>query len=74
MKYTVPFPKGHDPNLEQDKKIVSKGILDKSTKGKEIIVKGFKEEDIREIREMLIEEIKRQKKEENEGVKNESSN
>lgn len=64
MRDQLPFPNGHNPTISLDKKIKCKGILDKSLKDKTVIIKGITEGDILEIREMLIEEIKRQKKEE----------
>ena len=58
MEFNLPFPNGHDPRIERDLKFISQGIIDKSTEGKEIIIKGFTEEDIREIREMVLKEMK----------------
>lgn len=60
----IPFPEGHDPSLNSEKRIVCKGVFDKALKGKEVTLKGVDEEAIREIREILIQEIKRQNLEE----------
>jgi hypothetical protein len=68
MKLKLPFPEGKmNPILKEDKRVIAKGLIDKSLKDKEIIIKGLKEEDIWEIREILIEEIKRQKEEGEDG-------
>ena len=57
----LPFPDGDmNPKLRKDKKIILKGVLDKSLKGKEVILKGMTEDDVRDIRAMLLKEIKRQ--------------
>ena len=58
MTSDLPFPDGHDKAIEKDLKIVSKGLLDATTKGKTITIKGFTEDDIREIREIILKEIK----------------
>ena len=61
-KPRLPFPYGHDPKIEEDLKIISKGRIDKSTEGQIITIKGFTEEDIRDTREMIIKEMKKQRK------------
>ena len=58
MTSNLSFPNGHDPKIEKDLKIISKGIIDKTTKGKEITIKGFTETDILEIRETILKEMR----------------
>ncbi len=58
MTVGLPFPNGHDKAIEKDLKIISKGIIDTTTRGREITLKGFTETDILEIREMILKEIK----------------
>lgn len=53
----------HNPALDRDIKAISNGYFDMSTKGETITIKGITEEDVRDIRQMLLEEIKRQKEE-----------
>lgn len=55
MKTNLPFPDGHDRSIERDIIVESRG--------RKIRVKGITEDDVREIREILIKEIKRQKEE-----------
>ena len=64
MKIPLAFPEGHDMSLERDRVIKLKGITDKTLKGKKVILRGFTDLDIIEIRQMLIDEIKEQIKEE----------
>ena len=58
MKFSTPFPNGHNLSMEKDIVIPREG---KPT----IRVKGLNEQDILEIRDILLKEIKRQIKEEN---------
>lgn len=60
IQIEMPFPEGHSPMLNQDKKIKCKGLIDASLKGKQVTLKGIDEEEILKIREILLEEIKRQ--------------
>ena len=53
----------HNPALNRDIKAISNGYFDMSTKGETITIKGITEEDIRDLRQMILEEIKRQKEE-----------
>lgn len=58
MMKSLPFPNGHDINIERDIVTQTTGaILPKEQK---IRIKGFTEIDILEIREILQKEIKRQ--------------
>lgn len=52
MTIKPPFPYGHNPAIEKD--------INVNMKDKKITVKGFTEHDIRELREMLLKEVKRQ--------------
>ena len=63
----IPFPKGHNPALDKGISYKSKGVLVKDLKGKTLKLK-ITEDDVREIREMLLQEIKRQKEEERQGA------
>ena len=63
MKIKLPFPNGHDNSLNFDKKIVSNGIIDASTKDETITLKAIQECDVLEIREILLNEVKRQNEE-----------
>ena len=47
-----------------DKELKLKGIIDKSLRDKTVILKGLSVEDILHIKQLLTDEIKRQKKEE----------
>lgn len=58
MKINLPFPNGHDIQIEKDLKIISRGIIDNNTEGRIITLKGFTELDILEIREIVIKDIK----------------
>lgn len=60
IKIEMPFPEGHNPAINHDKRIKCKGIIDATLKDREIILKGIGEEDILQIREILLEEIKGQ--------------
>ena len=57
MRNILPFPDGH---VDREVTVVSKGIIDADTKGKTIRVVMPKEHEILEIRDTIIEEIKRQ--------------
>ena len=60
----LPFPDGHDKSLDKPKRFKCKGIMDKSLKNKEVILNPITEMDIINIKNILVEEIKRQIKEE----------
>lgn len=57
--FKMPFPNGHNPTFDDGVKIKLKGILLKDMKNEVIRVKAD-EDDIREIRMIIIEEVKRQ--------------
>jgi len=59
IRFRELFPDGH--SCGKDIKMELKGIIIKDLKGREARLKGFTEEDIRDIRMILIEEIRRQK-------------
>jgi hypothetical protein len=60
MKIGLPFPNGHDLEIEIDKEMESKGKFDKEAKNKIIRIKGFTEEDILILRQMILDEVKKQ--------------
>ena len=63
MKIGISFPEGHNSHINRDRLITAKGITDKSLEGEKIRVKGFSEEDILQLKQMLMDEIKRQNEE-----------
>lgn len=46
-----------------DIRVISKGLIDVSSKGKTIVVKGFTEEELIQLKHMINEEVRRQKNE-----------
>ena len=49
---------GIDPRVHKDIKIISKGRILADTKGKTITIKGMSEEDLIQMRQMILDDMK----------------